>query len=64
MSAPISGSTPRERTYRTIFEHDTPAGRTFDVALIVTIVVSVIVVMLESVASLRLEHGPLLRALE
>jgi voltage-gated potassium channel len=56
--------TPRERTYRIIFEHDTPVGRAFDVALIVTIVLSVIVVMLESVASIRLEHGALLRALE
>ncbi len=56
--------TLRERTYSVIFGHDTPAGKAFDVALIITIVLSVIVVMLESVASIRLEHGTLLRTLE
>jgi voltage-gated potassium channel len=55
---------PRQRAYQVIFEHDTPAGRAFDVGLIAMIVLSVIVVMLESVGSIRLEHGPLLRALE
>ena len=41
----------RQRLHTVIFEADTVAGRTFDVALIACIVSSVAVVMLESVAS-------------
>jgi len=47
-----------------IFEADTPAGKAFDVALLVTIVASVLTVLLESVASIRAGYGPLLRGLE
>lgn len=47
----------RHRTYRVIFEHATPAGRGFDVLLLIAIVGSVFVVMLESVASLRADWG-------
>jgi len=43
--------------YETIFEADTPAGKTFDVMLLIAIVLSVAVVMLESVASIRSEYG-------
>src|SRR5829696_1701911 len=39
---------PRERWRRIIFEHDTPAGKAFDVLLIVMILASVLVVMLDS----------------
>ena len=39
----------RTRVYDIIFLHDTPAGKTFDVALIAAIVLSVGVVMLDSV---------------
>jgi voltage-gated potassium channel len=42
----------RARTYEVIFEHDTGAGRAFDVGLILAILVSVAVVMLDSVASI------------
>lgn len=56
--------TARQRVYTIIFEHDTPAGKAFDVALIVAIVASVIVVMLESVATIRLAYGSLLRLTE
>jgi voltage-gated potassium channel len=38
-----------------IFEADTRAGKAFDVALLVSIVVSVITVMLESVADIRVD---------
>jgi voltage-gated potassium channel len=48
--------TRRERLRQIIFEADTPAGKAFDVALLVAILSSVLVVMLESVASLR-EHA-------
>ncbi len=56
--------TLRQRTYQVIFEHDTAAGRAFDVALILVIVASVAVVMLESVQELRAEYRGLLRGLE
>ena len=41
-----------------------PAGKTFDVLLILVIILSVIVVMAESVTSIRLRYGPLLRTAE
>ena len=47
-----------------IFEADTPAGKAFDVALLVTISLSVVAVMLESVSQFESRHGPLLRAAE
>lgn len=43
--------------YEVIFESDTPTGKLFDVALLVAIVVSVAVVMLDSVAAIRARFG-------
>lgn len=57
-------TTRRRRLHDIIFESDTPAGRAFDLALLWAVVVSVITVLLESVASIRDAHGPLLRAVE
>jgi voltage-gated potassium channel len=57
------GST-RARTYEVIFGHDTPAGKTFDVILIVVILGSIATVMLESVQSWQMNHAGLLRNLE
>jgi voltage-gated potassium channel len=54
----------RRRLHTIIFESDTPAGRAFDLVLIVAIAVGVIVVMLESVADFAARHGTLLRAAE
>jgi voltage-gated potassium channel len=54
----------RRRLHEIIFESDTRAGRTFDLALLVTIVVSVVVVILESVRSLRIAYGPAFLAIE
>jgi voltage-gated potassium channel len=54
----------RARTAEIIFGHDTWGGKAFDVALIVAILLSVLVVMLETVAELRERHGELLRAAE
>lgn len=54
----------RRRWHEIIFESDTPAGRRFDVWLLVAIVLSVGVVMLESVPALEEQHGPALRAAE
>jgi voltage-gated potassium channel len=47
----------REKLRIIIFEADTPAGKAFDVALLVSIVISVSVVMAESVASIRERYG-------
>ena len=47
-----------------IFEADTPAGKAFDVALLVGILLSVTAVLLESVSSIRAEYGAWLRVAE
>ena len=54
----------RARLFTIIFEADTPAGKVFDVVLLWSILLSVVVVSLESVAAIRAEHGRLLLALE
>jgi voltage-gated potassium channel len=54
----------RTRLHEIIFEAETPGGKAFDVALLVCIVASVVTVLLESVASVRADHGTVLRALE
>lgn len=54
----------RERWREIIFEAETPAGRAFDIALLWAIAISVGVVMLETVASIRASYGRLLLALE
>ncbi|MEM6342311.1 MAG: ion transporter [Bacteroidota bacterium] len=43
----------RDRVHEIIFEADTPAGKAFDVGLLIAIVSSVMVVMLESVKEIR-----------
>ena len=59
---PLSGW--RLRIYGVIFESDTPAGRAFDVALVCLIIASVVVVVLDSMASIHANHRELLTALE
>lgn len=54
----------RARLHEIIFEADTPEGRLFDLLLLIAIVSSVVVVLLESVASVRARVGPTLRAAE
>lgn len=54
----------RERCYEIVFEADTPAGKLFDVLLLVAILLSVAVVMCESVESIRHDHGTLLARAE
>jgi len=61
-SGPPSGW--RARLYVVVFEADTPAGKAFDVALMVAIVAGVVAVMLESVPSIRANHSASLRAAE
>ena len=54
----------REKCWRIVFRHDTLGGRLFDISLIAAIALSVLVAMLDSVASIHAEHGDLLYALE
>ncbi len=54
----------RETLYQIIFGHDTPAGRRFDVVLIVAILASVLAVILDSVQAIHARYGSLLYAIE
>lgn len=54
----------RERLRVIIFEHDTAAGRAFDVALLIGILASTFAVMLESVGDLRASYGLLFTYVE
>ncbi|MCV2355791.1 ion transporter [Paucibacter sp. B2R-40] len=47
----------RLKAYTIIFEADTKAGRLFDLGLMVAVLLSLVLVMLESVASFRLAHA-------
>jgi len=54
----------RLRLYEIIFEADTRAGRAFDLLLILAILASVLVVMLDSIPSLRTEYLNVFSGLE
>jgi voltage-gated potassium channel len=54
----------RRRLYDVIFEADTPAGRRFDIALVLAILLSILVVVLDSVPRLHRDHADLLNAFE
>lgn len=59
-----SGPTLRRRLHTIIFEADTPAGKAFDVALLVAIVASVVVVMIDSLPELSDPWHDRLQALD
>lgn len=54
----------KEKLWEIVFEAETPAGKFFDVTLLWMIAISVVVVMLESVESLRDSHRALFFSLE
>ena len=54
----------KERIHQIIFEADTPKGKAFDIALLIAILLSVLVVMLESVQTIWNEYAILLFTLE
>jgi voltage-gated potassium channel len=54
----------RFRLHEVIYESNTTAGKTFDVALLIAIFASIMVVMLDSVASLHAQYGELFYMLE
>lgn len=47
----------RTKLHEIIFEADTPEGKTFDIALLIFIVLSVIAVLLDSVISINIRYG-------
>jgi voltage-gated potassium channel len=54
----------REKLHEIIFEADTPAGKTFDVWLLIFILASVMIVVLESVPILHEQYGQIFWVLE
>lgn len=54
----------KEKVYEVIFEADTLPGKIFDEILLVMIVLSITVVMLESIAEIRSSYGPFLYGAE
>lgn len=54
----------RLKLHEIIFEADTPAGKAFDIALLISILLSVLAVMLESVPSIQAQYGDVLRSVE
>ena len=54
----------RQTLHEIIFEADTPAGKLFDVVLIISILLSVLAVMLDSVSSIGSVYGDLLYRIE
>lgn len=54
----------KKKLYIIIFESDTTGGRLFDIALLWAILISVAVVMLESVEAIDNQYGSLLRSIE
>jgi len=53
----------RDVVYRIIFESDTKLGKLFDIILVISIIISVLIVMLDSVASIHAQWGKELMAL-
>lgn len=64
MNSEKSLSPPQIKLYRIIFEADTPAGKRFDVWLMVMIVASVFTVFLESIPSFSAQYSRLFYTLE
>lgn len=59
--AETSGLRPwQHRLHEIIFEAETPAGKAFDIVLLVAILLSVLTVILESVVSVQLHYGQML----
>jgi voltage-gated potassium channel len=54
----------RAKLHEIIYEADTREGKIFDIILLALIIISIVAVMLESVASIRLQHGRTLGIIE
>ncbi len=60
----MSERTLKTRLHEIIFEAETPAGKHFDIVLLILIVLSVVVVMLESVPSMAIKYSDIFPVLE
>ena len=54
----------RKRIHEIIYEADTKAGKNFDILLLITIIISVILVVLESVETINLKYSVFLNLCE
>jgi len=54
----------RTRLYEVIFESETPAGKAFDIVLIILIFITVMAVILESIPTIHSRFGALLKFIE
>jgi voltage-gated potassium channel len=54
----------RHKLHEIIYEADTPAGKLFDIVLLFLIILSIVAVMLESVAEIRFKYGKELEIIE
>ena len=63
-TATVSVNPEKDRLYRIIFQADTPSGKAFDVALLVGIIASILIVILESVPEIRARCGAALDVIE
>ena len=54
----------KRKLHEVIYEADTPAGKAFDIILLIVIVLSIIIVMLESVKSIFAEYADLFYTIE
>ena len=64
ISSPDQDRDFRNKLYEIIFEADTPAGKWFDIVLLWAILISVLVVFLESISELRISYGEVFFYLE
>lgn len=62
--SPAAATGLRGLLHEIIYEADTPAGKLFDIALLACIILSVLAVVLESVAEINTRCGGFLRAVE
>ena len=60
----MSNKSIKDKLYKVIFKSDTPAGKGFDVLLIISILLSVIVVFLDSVEFYNNKYGNILYMME
>lgn len=62
--APINKNSFKYKLHNIVFESDTFAGKLFDVFLVILILASILVVLLESVPSIKAEYGATLYVFE
>ncbi len=60
----MSSEKIKQKIHEVIFEADTKVGKIFDIILMVSIIISVIVVMLDSVKSISIKYGELFYFIE